>query len=140
MSWRIGLVIAGALAVVGCSDSSNELTPEELANAQVSLTVEDPESEPALVRIARTLTYYQGIANFCGDASVTAADDFLDELALSGISTADLGFAVEAAAKAKAEFDDAEEEYVCTPEMFEQSEAKAGEALVDWAVIKELAQ
>ena len=128
------------LVLAGCSEAPGELTPQELADVQVAAGIDASQEESDLVRIAKAVTYYQGIANFCGDMTVSASDDFLDELALSGFSTAELGLAIDAAAAAKAEFVDAEEEYVCTPEMFENSQAAAAEALADWALIKERAQ
>lgn len=124
-------MLAGLVALVSCDA---DVTPAEPVPARPDITV--ATLEPMIAPI----TYRHLIVEQCGVEGEDVRSEFLADLRVAGASAKVVGDVVAEMERIRVETGDNPDEYVCTPEMFEQSEASASAAMDAWAELKGQAQ
>ena len=67
---------------------------------------------------------------------MTIRETFMEEIVLSRLPTDTVQSSIDVSMATLAEFEEAEAEYVCTPEMFEQLGGLSDDALAKWNEVK----
>ena len=130
---RTGLILALSL-MTACSPQATEP-----ASAPESVSAPDPvaQFDPDRLRaIADVFATEHGMMNLCGDDVPVRLTLFMAELGAS-TTPPELVSSLMAANDAKIEeLQAAEQEYICTPEMFESREANSMAAQEEWNVMR----
>ncbi|MDJ0920829.1 MAG: hypothetical protein QNI84_06845 [Henriciella sp.] len=129
-----GMISAAVLT--GCGEPA-PLAEDVIAEIDATSTVGMINiSADQMEEMAKAVAYHQGLINVCGDEASTISETFVEEVVLSSLPVETVQRAIDVSMMTLAEFETAEAEYVCTPEMFEQLGALSDEALVKWNDVK----
>lgn len=123
------LLVAGAVIGVASCGGPTQIEP-------ISPDVLESLTWDQLQPLASKMAYAEGVRSFCGDDKETPLSDFIRE-----IEGQDLPEGLFVQIKTKTDvimnsFNDASAEYVCTPEMYEQTDAGVRDAQREWTAIK----
>lgn len=130
---RTGLILTLSL-MTACSPQSTEpASPPESVSAPDPVVQFDPDRLRAIADVFAT---EHGMMNLCGDDVPVRLTLFMAELGAS-TTPPELVSSLMAANDAKIEeLQAAEQEYICTPEMFESREANSMAAQEEWNVMR----
>lgn len=132
----IGAVFC-AVALTSCGEQETLATEDVLTEIDAVMIEEQIIIDPDdLAEIAKAIAYHQGLINFCGGEPSTRSEMFMEEVVLSSLPTEAVERAIDVSMTTLAEFEEAEAEYVCTPEMFEQLGGLSDDALAKWNEVK----
>ena len=132
------IVLIATLA--GCGEPA-PLAEDVIAEIDASSTVGAINiSTDQMEEMARAVAYHQGLINFCGGDPSTISETFMEEIVVSSLPTETVQRAIDVSMTTLAEFEGADAEYVCTPEMFEELGGLADEALAKWDAVKGVEQ